>query len=213
MTRIKVCGLTRKEDVSTAVELGVDGLGFILAESPRQVSLERAAELVREIPPFISTVAVIADPERSELEKICKTGIFSHVQFHGQKEPDRLQVWPLKTIRTFAIEDEGDLHNIQYYSSTDFILFDTKSGDKRGGTGKTFDWSLLKKVKMAKPFILAGGLGPENIIEAIERCRPAAVDLNSCIEREPGIKDHEKMELTVKRIREDHTYITGRNKK
>ena len=212
MTRIKICGITRKEDVSKAVTLGVDAIGFILAESPRRISLEKAAELVRPIPPFISTVAVIADPEKSELEKICRTGIFSHVQFHGQKEPDKLQVWPLKTIRAFAIEDEGDLQNIQYYSSADFILFDTKNGDKRGGTGKTFEWSLLKKIKIAKPFILAGGLGPENILEAIERCRPAAVDLNSCIEKEPGIKDHEKMELTVKRIRQDHTDITGRNK-
>lgn len=212
MTRIKICGITRKEDVSKAVMLGVDALGFILAESPRRISLEKAAELARKIPPFVSTVAVVADPEDSELEKIRRSGIFSCVQFHGEKDPDRLSVWPLKTIRVYSIGEEKDLESIPYSSSDDFILFDTKSGEKRGGTGKTFDWSLLKKVKLAKPFILAGGLGPENIIEAIERCRPAAVDLNSCIEREPGIKDHEKMELTIKRIREAHTDKTGRNK-
>lgn len=213
VTRIKICGITRKEDVSKAVMLGVDALGFILAESPRRISLEKTAELVRLIPPFVSTVAVVANPEITELEKIRRSGIFSYVQFHGGKDPDSLSVRPLKTIRAFSIGEERDLESIPYTSTDDFILFDTKSGEKRGGTGETFDWSLLKTVKMAKPFILAGGLGPENIIEAIERCRPAAVDLNSCIEKEPGIKDHEKMELTVKRIREDHTYITRRNKK
>lgn len=202
MTKIKICGLTRSRDVKAAVDLGVDALGFILAESPRNISLECAARLMKGLPPFVSTVAVVMNPDQVKLTEIVCSGLFSHVQFHGQEDPDILNDLPVKTIKTFSIETEADLRNTEKYQKADYFLFDTRVGKSSGGTGKTFDWTLIQKITEKKPFILAGGLGPENVLQAIRSCSPAAVDLNSRLESEPGKKDPERMRQAVIRIRE-----------
>jgi len=207
MTGIKICGLTRREDVDASVEFGVDALGFILAESPRRVSLEQVADLTRGLPPFISTVAVVVDPEKDMLKRIVASGLFSHIQFHGKEDPALLVGLVLKTIKTFSIATEADLKDIDNYKGTDFFLFDTRIGRSLGGTGKTFNWELLKKIRPEKPFILAGGLGPENVTEAIRICRPSAIDLNSRLEREPGRKDRELIREAVLRVRESDLFI------
>ncbi|HPI97383.1 MAG TPA: phosphoribosylanthranilate isomerase [Synergistales bacterium] len=207
MTGIKICGLTRREDVDASVEFGVDALGFILAESPRRVSLEQVADLTRGLPPFISTVAVVVDPEKDMLKRIVASGLFSHIQFHGKEDPALLVGLVLKTIKTFSIATEADLKDIDNYKGTDYFLFDTRIGRSLGGTGKTFNWELLKKIRPEKPFILAGGLGPENVTEAIRICRPSAIDLNSRLEREPGRKDRELIREAVLRVRESDLFI------
>ena len=194
--------MTRRKDVLKAVELGVDGLGFILAESPRRVSLEDVAKLTEGLPPFVSTVAVVVNPNADELEGIVSSGLFSHIQFHGQEDPFVLKGLPIKTIKAFGISSKEDLEEIQNYQGADYFLFDTRVGKNSGGTGKRFDWSLLKQVAAEKPFIVAGGLGPENVSEAIRICRPSAVDLNSRLETEPGHKEPKLMEQAVKKIRE-----------
>lgn len=202
MTRIKVCGMTRRQDLEVAVALGVDALGFILAKSPRRVSLKRVADLTEGLPPFVSTVAVVVDPAEGELAEIVASGLFSHIQFHGQEDPAMLTGLPMKTIKAVGIASEDDLERVNAYGGADYFLFDARVGKCCGGTGQTFDWSLLRKVGQAKPFILAGGLGPENVAGAVRSCRPAAVDLNSRIESAPGIKDAERMRQAVARIRE-----------
>lgn len=200
--QIKICGLTRRRDVTTAVDLGVDALGFILTESPRQVSLECAARLVEDIPPFVSRVAVVMNPEQERLSEIVSSRLFSHIQFHGQENPTMLIDLPIKTIKTFSVETEADLREIDKYQGADYFLFDTRIRKARGGTGKTFDWTLIKKITGKKPFILAGGLGPENVLQAIRSCNPAAVDLNSRLESEPGKKDPARMRQAVLMVRE-----------
>lgn len=202
MTRIKVCGMTRREDVETAVAFGVDALGFILAKSPRRVSLERVRELTGGLPPFVSTVAVVMNPTPDEVADVVASGLFSHIQFHGQEAPAMLSGLPVKTIKAFGIASAKDLERVAAYGAADTFLFDARVGEVSGGTGQTFDWSLLKCVAQDKPFILAGGLGPENVAEAVRACRPAAVDLNSRLESEPGKKDPERMRQAVRRIRE-----------
>ncbi|MBN1334076.1 MAG: phosphoribosylanthranilate isomerase [Synergistales bacterium] len=202
MTGIKVCGLTRREDVNAAVESGINALGFILAESPRRVSLEQVAELTRGLPPFISTVAVVMNPQKRMLERVIASDLFSHIQFHGQEDPAMLLGHKLKTIKTFSIATEADLKDIENYQGADYFLFDTRVGRTSGGTGRTFNWELLKKILPGKPFILAGGLGPDNVTEAIRICRPSAVDLNSRLEREPGKKDRELIREAVLRVHE-----------
>ncbi len=200
-TKIKVCGLTRKKDVEAAVNYGVDALGFILAESSRQVDLNQARELTADLPPFISTVAVVVNPSKARLAKIISSQIFTAIQFHGSEEPERLKDIPLKTIKALSISTKADLQDItKYKAQSDWLLFDTKIGSKKGGTGESFDWTLLKEINYKDNFILAGGLGPANIKEALEKLNPAAVDLNSCLETSPGKKDPELIKETVVKI-------------
>ncbi len=207
MTRIKICGMTRRKDVLKAVELGVDGLGFILAESPRRVSLEDVAKLTEGLPPFVSAVAVLVNPPAEKLAGVVSSGLFTHIQFHGKEDPMMLKGLPIKTIKAFGISSEQDLQEIQNYQGADYFLYDTRVGKSSGGTGKSFDWSLVKQVAGIKTFILAGGLGPDNVAEAIRICRPSAVDLNSCLESEPGKKDPELMRQAVNKIREGELNI------
>lgn len=210
MTRIKVCGMTRREDVEVAVALGVNALGFILAKSPRRVSLQKVAELTEGLPPFVSTVAVVMNPTKDELIDVVAGGLFSHIQFHGQEDPRMLTGLPVKTVKAFGIAGREDLEQVEAYGMADCFLFDARVGSASGGTGQSFDWSLLKGFVGDKPFILAGGLGPENVAEAIRASRPVAVDLNSRIESEPGKKDPGRMRQAVQRIREADLELAGK---
>lgn len=209
MTRVKVCGLTRECDVRTAAALGADALGFILAPSPRRVTLERAASLVRGLAPFVSRVAVLSDPTEAELREVIESRLFDCLQFHGREEPGRLAGLPLKTVKAFGVSRGEDLDRAETYAEvSDYFLFDTKAGGASGGTGQAFDWSLLSERRFSRPFILAGGLGPENLSRALEKVRPAAVDLNSRIESAAGVKDPVLMAraiLAAKRSNRDDT--------
>ncbi|MFN2363194.1 MAG: phosphoribosylanthranilate isomerase [Halarsenatibacteraceae bacterium] len=201
-TKIKICGMTNQEDIASAVSLNVDALGFILAKSPRQVTLNQARELTAQLPPFIDTVAVVVNPDKNELAEIVSSRIFTAIQFHGSENLESFQDIPLKTIKAISISDKLDLEAItKYQDQADYLLFDTKIGDKTGGTGESFDWRLLKKTNLNKNYILAGGLGPDNIREALNRLNPAAVDLNSRLESSPGKKDPELMKESVNLIK------------
>ncbi len=199
-TMIKICGMTRREDVLFAVNMGVDALGFILAESPRQVSLEKVRELCYNLPPFINRVAVVVNPELEELREIEKSGLFDYIQFHGSEEPELIKNTVLKSIKAISIAGKEDLAEVEKYKdSADYLLFDTKIGRQTGGTGESFDWSLITELEL--PYILAGGLGTENIEEALKKLKPLAVDLNSKLENEPGRKNHRLLKETVEKIK------------
>ncbi len=202
MTRVKLCGLTRAEDVRAAVELGFDALGFILApESPRQVTLEAVERLLPLIPPFVAVVAVVAAMERGELKRIVDSRCFDAVQFHGGESPAVVASVPLRRIVAFPVAGREDLERVRDYDGVaDAFLFDAKRGGQGGGTGEVFDWNVLRGVDFARPIILAGGLGPENVRRAIERAGPAAVDLNSRLERAPGVKDPGRMEEVMRAL-------------
>lgn len=199
-TMIKVCGMTRRKDVEFAANIGVDALGFILAESSRQVKLDQVSELTAGLPPFINRVAVVVNPAESELKKITESGIFDYIQFHGSEDPALLKSKKLKSIKAISIEDSRDLKEIKkYQQAADYLLFDTKIGSRTGGTGKSFDWSLIENLDI--PYLLAGGLGADNIKEALKKLSPAAVDINSRVERKPGVKNHRLLKETVEKIR------------
>jgi len=197
---IKVCGMTRSRDIKFAVNIGVDAIGFILAESSRQVNLERVRELTEKMPPFIDRVAVVVNPTKSEVAEVTNSGLFDYIQFHGSEEVELISSTTLKSIKAISIAGEEDLKEIEKYKKTaDFLLFDTKIGNQTGGTGRSFDWSLIRDLEI--PYILAGGLGNENINEALQRLNPAAVDINSRIENEPGKKNHRLLKETVEKIK------------
>ena len=199
-TMIKLCGMTRREDVVYAVNMGVDALGFILAESPRQVDLDRVGDLCYNLPPFISRVAVVVNPVPEKIIAIEKSGLFDYIQFHGSEEPELLADTVLKSIKAISIAGQNDLAEVEKYkNSADYFLFDTKIGSQLGGTGESFDWSLISDLKL--PFILAGGLGVDNIENALEKLNPLAVDINSQVENEPGKKNHRLVKDTVKKIK------------
>ncbi|MFW5985135.1 MAG: phosphoribosylanthranilate isomerase [Halanaerobiaceae bacterium] len=198
MVQVKICGLTQKRDVQRAVSLGADVLGFILAPSPRQVSLEQVARIQQEIPPFVFRTAVVVNPERERLEDILATNLFNCIQFHGTEKPGLLaevKTPGLKIIKALSVGQKNDLQAIKKYQSfVDHFLFDTRVKGQTGGTGQTFDWNLLAEIQVKKPFILAGGLGPDNLLKALEEVQPAVVDINSRCEKKPGIKDFKLLE-------------------
>lgn len=201
MIRIKVCGITNIEDAINISEAGVDALGFILAESPRKVELSKVLEISKELPPFVSRVAVVVNPTKEEIEKIERSKVFDYVQFHGSEDVNIIKNCKLKTIKAIKIENKSSLEEISKYNDfVDYFLFDTKIGEKIGGTGHTFNWEILKEANIKKPFILAGGLSPENIVEAIKTIKPNAVDLNSKVELYPGKKDIRLIKETIDRI-------------
>jgi len=199
--KIKICGLTRREDVETALSLGVDALGFILADSPRKVSLEDVSSLVEGLPPFSSTVAVVANPSESELEEIVSSRLFDCVQFHGSENPDIVASVPIRTIKAFGIASKEDMDEALSYGGADWLLLDGRVGRATGGTGHPFDWKMLRDRQIGRPWILAGGLGPDNLENAVRTTTPPAVDLNSALETAPGIKDGNRMARAVEIVR------------
>lgn len=204
---IKVCGLTRQEDVDFCCQLGVNALGFILADSPRQVTLKKVKDLTSKIPPFVARVAVVQNPEKAFLEEIIYSKLFDYIQFHGEEAPEMIANLNIRTIKAISIKTSQDLNLIKLYNKSDYFLFDSKMGQQKGGTGVVFDWQLLKNINIKKPFILAGGLGLDNVLMAIDRVRPAGVDLNSRLESEPGIKSHHLLLETFRKIRNSEEVV------
>lgn len=205
--RVKLCGLTRRQDAEDAVALGVDALGFILAPSKRRVSLEQAAELAAGLPPFVARVGVVVDPEADELRRIADSGVFDWLQFCGDEAPELLARVPVRRIKAVGIAAPKDVDKASRYdTAADALLFDTKKDGRTGGTGTAFDWSCLLRRTSLRPFILAGGLSPENLADALARVAPFAVDLNSGVEHEPGVKDRAKLRTCMEIVRWAQTW-------
>ncbi len=198
MVRIKVCGITNITDAVNIANLNIHALGFILSESPRKVELSDVAKISELLPPFVSRVAVVVNITPNELEKIQNSKLFDYIQFHGSEDISLIKKCNLKTIKAIKIENEKSLSEIAVYQNVvDYLLFDTKIENKIGGTGKAFEWNILKKANIKKPYILAGGIGPENVSQAIATLKPAAIDLNSKVEMSPGKKDINLIKQTL----------------
>jgi phosphoribosylanthranilate isomerase len=200
--KIKICGITRYEDAKVAVGLGVDALGFIFyPESQRYISPQRAGEIIRKLPPFISRVGVFVDaPPETILENARISGIDT-VQLHGNEPSEYAGRLPFTVIKAFSVKPGWDLSAMNGWNAAGFLL-DTWDSSRAGGTGKTFDWSVAREAVLRQKYIiLAGGLGPVNVREAIETVQPYGVDLNSGVEIKPGIKNPHKMKEAVGIIR------------
>jgi phosphoribosylanthranilate isomerase len=190
--KVKICGITDYQDASMAVELGADALGFIFAHSPRQVTPQKARDIISAIPPFVKTVGIFVNQDPIEINKIMRFCGLDLVQLHGDESPDFCDELMPRTIKALRIKDKASLRTARAYrDKVRALLLDTYSRDKAGGTGETFDWQLAIKIKkLGIPIILAGGLGPSNIDGAISTVRPYAVDVNSGVEKRPGKKSH-----------------------
>ena len=194
-TKIKICGITNLPDAQLAVELGADALGFIFyPKSPRYIKVRAAADICNTLPPFVMKVGVFVDELEYEIERALGECLLTALQFHGEEPPGFCQKFAAKSIKAIRVRDEASLRAAAEYD-VDALLLDTYTELERGGTGRTFDWSLALKAKetLAPPIILSGGLTAVNVQEAIRKVRPYAVDVSSGVEREPGKKDPEKL--------------------
>ncbi|GAG34865.1 unnamed protein product, partial [marine sediment metagenome] len=204
MIKIKICGITNAEDALWAVNLRVDALGFIFADSPRRVKPEVVQGIIELLPPFISSVGVFVNEDREKIEEIAESCGLTTLQFHGQESPSYCEGFKQKVVKAFRVKDKSVLRKAaQYRNKIDAYLLDTYSPFAYGGTGKTFDWSIAKEIKKLElPIILSGGLNPENIREAIRKVEPYGVDVSSGIEERPGKKNLEKLINFVRIVRE-----------
>lgn len=182
--RIKVCGITNLEDALAAVGLGVDALGFVFAPSPRQITPDKAKEIIRRLPPWIATVGVFVDEKPEWIMRVVSECRLDWVQLHGDESPQYCKDLDLKIIKTI----KTDIERISEYDVSGVLL------DISMGTGKVYNWDLaVEAKKYGKPIILSGGLTPENVSEAIRKVIPYGVDVSSGVESSPGKKDYEKM--------------------
>ena len=191
MTKVKICGLSTKEAVKTAVSSGADYIGFVFAPSKRQVTLEQAAELAKIIPTNVNKVGVFVSPSREDLlEAIEKVGL-DLVQVHGQVVDKLFENLPCGSIQAVQVDERGHVPN----SQADYLLFDAPVA----GSGQTFDWGRLDTTELAQPFFIAGGLNEDNVARAIQHFSPFAVDVSSGVETN-GQKDHEKIRRFIERV-------------
>lgn len=232
--RVKICGITNLEDALAAVDAGADALGFMFCESsPRKVSTEAAAIIIRELPPFVAKVGVFVNPAEEMVRHVVGECGLDTLQFHGEESPEfcgkfstvemengtitltlspgrggtgasilasstpavqASRMWtPLKVYKAFRIRDLESLQPLPAYK-TDAWLLDSFVPDKPGGTGARFNWDLAVEArKLGRPVILAGGLTPENVAEAVRKVQPFAVDVSSGVEASPGKKDHTRV--------------------
>jgi len=209
--RVKVCGLTREEDVAIAVEAGADAVGFILGipSSPRNLTLEKAERLVSKVPVFVDSVIVTAPKSFEWLIEVVQRVKPSAIQIHGKEQLDfteiRRKLGNTRLIKTVYVKEALDKETLKELKDFDAILLDSFSKGQYGGTGKIHDWGLSAKIREAVkhvPVILAGGLKSENVKEAILKVQPYAVDVASGVEQEPGIKDHEKVRAFVENAKQ-----------
>lgn len=211
-TRIKICGLTREEDVRSVVEAGADALGFVFyPKSPRYVTPEKAASLAAGIPAFVSAVGLFVNAATDDVVKTAQTVGLSLLQFHGDETPEQCHeaaaAAGLPFIRVFRVRPDTTADDLLQYeqiyrdASPFFrgLLLDTWT-DAYGGAGKVFDWSLLSK-EIGRRVVLSGGLNAQNVAGALERLRPFAVDISSGVEAARGIKDAGKIRAFVDAVR------------
>jgi len=201
MTKVKICGIKTLSDAKFAVDYGVDAIGFVFAESIRNVSKEKARAIVQKLPPFVTTVGLFVNDTAENIEAICRFCGLDTIQLHGNERPSLLnRLKAFKTIKAFRIQNEKDIIPIRKYKP-DAILLDGYSVNKMGGTGTSFDWKIVKKLRTSIPVIVAGGLTHLNVSQAIRVVNPYAVDVSSGVESGPGKKDRKLIKKFIDAVK------------
>lgn len=200
--RVKLCGLTRLADVLLGLELGVDALGFNFVEgSPRRITVDQARDLCAAVPPFTSRVGVFADQPPGVMEATARAVGLNCLQLHGDETPETCVAIALPWYKAHRVGADFEPETVARYRSTTCLL-DAGVPGKRGGTGTTFDWTLARLTSAYARVIVAGGLTPLNVADAVAVARPYAVDVNSGVESAPGRKDRRLLTEFMNRVRE-----------
>jgi phosphoribosylanthranilate isomerase len=198
--KVKICGLTRDEDVKAAVAAGADAIGFVFTASPRRISIDTAIRLSSYVPKGVLRVGLFLDQDRSEIDQVINSVSIDVLQFHGSETEQECRVFGLPWLKAVAMENAESAKQAESeYPGAMGLLLDSHATGKRGGSGKVFDWSLSRPI--AKPIWLAGGLNSANVTQAIHVVRPFAVDVSSGVEAAPGIKDASRIRTFIKAVR------------
>ncbi|HIF51083.1 MAG TPA: phosphoribosylanthranilate isomerase [Thiotrichaceae bacterium] len=198
-TRVKICGITNAEDATAAIESGTDAIGMVFYEkSPRYVTIDTAAQIIRNLPAFVNCVGLFVDADESYVRKVVEAVAIDTLQFHGQESEQACAMYNKPYIKALRMsEDINLIEQCEKYSSANALLLDTYVKGVPGGTGQAFDWNMIPK-NLIKPIILAGGLHENNVKDAISLVRPYAVDVSGGVEIEKGIKDPDKIKNFIR---------------
>ncbi len=193
-TRVKICGITRKQDALNAIQLGADAIGLVFyPPSPRAVTIKQAAEIAHQLPPFITVVALFVNALRDDITATLDQVRIDLIQFHGNETPVDCSRYNRPWIKAVRMREETNLYAIkEHYAHASALLLDAYQAGKPGGTGAIFDWSKIP-ADIAPSIILAGGLSADNIESAIQQVKPYAVDVSGGVEQSKGIKDPNKI--------------------
>ena len=201
-TRVKICGITRTDDALAAAVMGVDAIGLVFYDSsPRNVEIEQAAAICKQLPAFVTTVALFLDADHSLVNKVLTQVPIDLLQFHGSEDPaycERFDRPYIKALGMASLNQEGLINQSKAYKSARGLLLDSHEPGAAGGTGETFDWNAIPELN--KPLILAGGLTVSNVAEAISRVHPWAVDVSSGVEVNKGIKSAELISAFMQEV-------------
>ena len=211
MTRVKICGITDPDDARNAALLGADSIGLNFYErSPRCIDATRAARIIETLPAFVSAVGVFVNhPDPQGLEDLALSLGLHAVQLHGNETPDYCSmIQKVKVIKAFRVDANFRVESLRAYGNQVFLL-DSGGGTQFGGTGNVFDWNQAFGANAFGWIILAGGLNPENVSEAIRTLHPYAVDVSSGVESSPGRKDYEKMRRFIESVRKTDVALLG----
>ncbi len=206
-TRIKYCGITRLSDALEAVRLGVDALGFVFyPPSPRNIEIEQAAEIIRQLPAFVSCVGLFVDSSEEFIQQVLQSTAIDTLQFHGNESVEQCQCYGKPYLKAVRMKPDVDLVAVSAeYASAAALLLDSYEKGVPGGTGTSFDWARIP-ASMTQPIILAGGLSVDNVAEAVQKVKPYAVDVSGGIElvleqgQAKGIKDAAKMAAFINEV-------------
>lgn len=201
-TRVKICGITRTEDALAAISSGADAIGFVFwQQSARNILPQQARPITKTIPAFVTTVGVYVDPTVEWVHETATIANLGLLQFHGNESPEFCDQFALPYVKALRIKEDMDL--LEYanrYQSAKALLLDTYSANLPGGTGEVFDWTLIP-ANLPLPIILSGGLTPDNVVHAIAKVKPWAVDVSSGVEASKGIKDINKISAFMQRVK------------
>ena len=201
-TRVKICGLTRREDIFAAVNEGADAIGLVFYQpSPRSVDLEAAVELCKAVPAFVSVTGLFVNPQPQELTRVLERVPLDLLQFHGDETPAFCESFGRRWIKAIRVREPGQIETaFKTYRNASGLLVDAWDPDRYGGTGQSFNWSLIPTHR-PMPLILAGGLSSANVARAIEEVRPWAVDVSGGVEQAKGKKDATKLSEFFREVR------------
>jgi phosphoribosylanthranilate isomerase len=219
--RVKICGIARPEWAVAAAEAGADAIGLVFAESPRRVTAAQAARIVGALPPWVAAVGVFVDASAEEILAMAAEAGLAAAQLHGDEPPEIVgRLGRLKAIKAFRVGSGADLEAARAWKTkserlgrpADAYLVDARvAGGPKGGTGRTADWGLAARMNLEgfRPLVLAGGLGPENVAEAVAAVRPWGVDGSTGLESAPGEKSPEKIRAFAEAVRKAGDQVTG----
>ena len=196
MAKVKICGMTDLRDALKAYELGADFVGFIFFDkSPRRLEPDHTRVIIEDLPKELTKVGLFLDQDLEYVRSTAKKCHVDILQLHGNESPAYCKSLKddFKIIKTFRVKDEASIGLVNKYEDVDYYLFDTYVEGMPGGTGKSFNWDILKGKSFNKPIFIAGGLKPDNVKEAVEKLAPYAVDVASGVERSPGKKDYKRL--------------------